>query len=116
MDSAAETLTAPYEKVRFPDLETPSVLRYLSLAAIEWSVIVGSLLVARYLDIIAVYVIAGYVIGVAQHRLAVLRHEVAHRHLPRQRCLNDLITHVTGWWPLVMGTEAVRINHHGAHA
>lgn len=97
-------------------LSDPSVFQYGYRAAAEWISIVACLMTAHYLQSILAYVAGAYVIGIFQHRLSVLGHEGSHRHISKTPWLNDLISNLTAWWPLVLSSEAFRAQHLDHHS
>lgn len=97
----------------------PSLVQWLARVLLEWVGIVACLAAAHHFRAVTGlfgYLLAAYFIGVFQHRLSVLGHEGTHRHISKVRWLNDLLSSIFVWWPLVLGEETFRHQHLDHHS
>ncbi len=80
----------------------------------DYAVIIGSMIIARKIDHIAVYVAALFIIGTRQHALALLGHEGAHKFVSKNSLLNECLWRPLTIWIFGVGSRAYR-NFHFRH-
>lgn len=97
------------------DLSPPSALRWCLAAVWDWALILAALAVAIVSQHPAVYVLAVLVIGNRQHALSILGHDGGHRLVCRKRWLNDALTNLLAFWPMMVGIHAYRKFHFAHH-
>ena len=61
------------------------------------------------------YVLAVLILGNRQHGLALLGHDGTHYTLSHNRKLNDVLTNLFAWWPLLLTNGGYRALHNGHH-
>lgn len=96
-------------------LMQPSLWRWSVRVGWDWSLIVGSMLLAGWAQHWAGYVFAVVMTGVAQHRLAIMAHEGTHRQITKNKRLNDFLTGLFCLWPFgnpVGGYRRFHFAHH----
>ncbi|RJG56606.1 fatty acid desaturase [Sphingobium terrigena] len=81
------------------------------LLFLQWAIIAASMAIAIHIDHIAMYVLAGLVIGTRVQCLAVMMHDACHRLLFSNRRVNDLISDIFVAYPLVMSIDLYRVAH-----
>jgi fatty acid desaturase len=105
---------------RYPRRPTIALIRELSVvpdwrnAALlfsHWLVIVAAIFIAIRVDHIAMYLLAGVVIGSRIQWLAVMMHEACHRMLFSNRYINDLIGDLFVSYPLGLSVDLYRVAH-----
>lgn len=85
--------------------------RNARLLCLQWAIIAASMAIAIQADHIALYILAGLVIGTRVQCLAVMMHDACHRLLFSNRRVNDLIGDILVAYPLVMSIDLYRVAH-----
>lgn len=84
-------------------------------ALIDWIIIILSILLAGRENNPAAYFLALLVIGNRQHALAILGHDGAHFNVHKNRKINDFLSNLFCFWPLMItvdGYRALHLKHH----
>lgn len=81
------------------------------LLALQWIVVVAAMVVAIRADHVAVYLIAGIVIGTRIQCLAVMMHDACHGLLFSNRRVNDLIGDIFVAYPMFISIDLYRVAH-----
>lgn len=97
------------EKVHL--LETPSLIRWLVAALIDWAWIVGACAIAFYYNNLLVYIIAIIIIGSRRHALTLLGHDGTHFLITKNKALNDFLAGFFVFWPSFVGVLGYRLFH-----
>jgi fatty acid desaturase len=92
-----------------------SPTRALARIAIEWSMIITTILIAHRLANPFLYVIAVIVIGARQHALLLLMHEATHWRMFNHKDLNDWVCEPLVTWPVLTSLRAFRYTHLAHH-
>lgn len=93
------------------------VIQTLRALAADWAILLGSLLIVAYLENPWILWPASLVMGIQLHRLAILGHDGAHRLVwPGRPMLNDAISNVFVFFPLLASVDGYRRWHLGHHA
>src|SRR6188768_729769 len=61
------------------------------------------------------YPLALLMIGIAQHRIAILAHEGAHGLISHNKHLNHWLAQIFGFWPLMIDMKVYRTFHNDHH-
>ena len=103
---------------------TPEQLKYLNERAawpwlkdalLDWAVMIAAIVMAGAWNNPAGYVLAVLILGNRQHGLALLGHDGTHYTLSHNRKLNDFLTNLFAWWPLLLTNGGYRTLHNGHH-
>jgi fatty acid desaturase len=98
------------------ELSKVSSTRAAGAIVFEWSVIVGTVLVAARLHNVATSILAIIIIASRQHALAILMHEACHRHLFKNVRRGYLISNLFLAYPLSISTTVYRHRHIQHHS
>ncbi len=96
-------------------LRQKNVWRWLLNVLTDWSVILLTFWLVVVMDTWWVYPIALIIIGTRQHALGVLGHEGGHWLVSNHRALNDLLSNLLCFWPMMMILEGFRDFHYKHH-
>lgn len=105
---------------RYPRRGTLALIRELSvvdnrrnalLLVLQWMIMIAAGAIAIHVDRVAVYLLAGVVIGSRIQCLAVMMHDACHGLLFSNRRFNDLIGDFFVAYPLLMSIDLYRANH-----
>ncbi len=88
---------------------------WLKDALLDWTVMIGAIILAGAWNNPAGYALAVLVVGNRQHGLALLGHDGTHYTLSHNRKLNDFLTNLFAWWPLLLTNGGYRALHNGHH-
>jgi fatty acid desaturase len=103
---------------------TPEQLKYLNERAawpwlkdalLDWGVMIAAIILAGVWNNPAGYALAVLILGNRQHGLALLGHDGTHYTLSHNRQLNDFLTNLFAWWPLLLTNGGYRALHNGHH-
>ena len=103
---------------------TPEQLKYLNERAawpwlkdalLDWAVMIAAIVMAGAWRNPAGYMLAVLILGNRQHGLALLGHDGTHYTLSHNRKLNDFLTNLFAWWPLLLTNGGYRTLHNGHH-
>jgi fatty acid desaturase len=61
------------------------------------------------------YPVSVFLIGIAQHRIAILAHEGAHGLISQNKRLNHWLAQIGGFWPLMIDMKAYKTFHNEHH-
>jgi len=93
-------------------LSRPAPVRLLVQASIEWAWIVGTIALARHVDMVWMTIAAIAFIATRQHALLMLMHEFSHRQFSRTRAgLNDALGDFLTAIPLFITIHGFRRDH-----
>lgn len=92
-----------------------STARWALAVLFDWLVIGASLLVAVRSESYLAAFAALWVVGNRQHAIAVLGHEGAHYTIHSSKALNDFLSDLLCFWPLLITTEGYRALHFKHH-
>jgi fatty acid desaturase len=96
-------------------LNERAVWPWLKDALLDWAVMIGAVSLAGIWNNPAGYALAVLVVGNRQHGLALLGHDGTHCTLSHNRALNEFLTNLLAWWPLLLtngGYRALHTEHH----
>lgn len=82
----------------------------------DYALIIGSMIIARKIDHIAVYVVALIIIATRQHALALLGHEGAHKLVSKNSMLNECLWRPLTIWIFGVGSRSYRQFHFAHHS
>ncbi|WP_416462624.1 fatty acid desaturase family protein [Sphingomonas sp. VDB2] len=85
------------------------------LLLLQWAIAIAAGAIAIHVDRIAVYILAGFVIGSRIQCLAVMMHDACHGMFFSNRRLNDLIGDLFVAYPLGFSIHLYRANHMHHH-
>jgi len=88
---------------------------WLKDALLDWAVMIAAMVQAGLWHNPAGYVLAILIIGNRQHGLALLGHDGTHCTLSHNRAVNETLTNLLAWWPLLLtngGYRALHTDHH----
>ena len=88
---------------------------WLKDALLDWAVMIGAIILAGAWNNLAGYALAVLIVGNRQHGLALLGHDGTHYTLSHNRTLNDFLTNLFAWWPLLLTNGGYRTLHNGHH-
>jgi fatty acid desaturase len=97
------------------ELSQISHWRSLAQGFIEWGWIGLAIVLAKWIDSIALYPLWVLLIGSRQHALAILMHDAAHGRVHPDRNWNDAIGELMFAWPLLISMRAYRRVHLAHH-
>lgn len=89
--------------------------RNARLLILQWAIAIAAGAIAIHVDRIAVYLLAGFVIGSRIQCLAVMMHDACHGMLFSNRRVNDLIGDIFVAYPLGFSIDLYRANHMQHH-
>jgi fatty acid desaturase len=92
-----------------------SPARSLIRIAIEWAIILTTIVISHRLANPFVYILAILIIGSRQHALLLLMHEAAHWRLFNHKHLNDWVCEPLVTWPVLTALRAFRYTHLAHH-
>ena len=78
-----------------------AVWPWLKDALLDWAVMTGAIILAGLWNNPAGYALAVLIVGNRQHGLALLGHDGTHCTLSHSRALNEFLTNLLAWWPLL---------------
>lgn len=87
--------------------------------AMDWLVIIATMTIAVWAHHWAVYAAALVVLGNRQHALGILGHEGAHKTVHRRQSVNDFLSNLFCFWPVLLtvsGYRALHMIHHRENA
>jgi fatty acid desaturase len=96
-------------------LNERAVWPWLKDALLDWAVMIGAVVLAGFWNNPAGYALAVLIVGNRQHGLALLGHDGTHCTLSHNRALNEFLTNLLAWWPLLLtngGYRALHTEHH----
>ena len=96
-------------------LSQPSILKWVLATSADWTVIVAMFVFAIWVPTWWAYVAAIFIIGVFQHRLALLVHEAAHRHISENALVNDWLGNLLCGWLIGVNLSGYRQFHFKHH-
>ncbi len=110
---------ALYQKIKVKKvkelLEERRLLPWLSVALLNWGVIILTTYLAVYWDHPVLYIVAIGILGTRQHALQLLGHDGGHYLVCKSRKLNDLLTVLLAFWPIFISLKAYRKFHFSHH-
>lgn len=90
--------------------------KWLAAAAIEWTIILGTMTVCAVVGGWLICIPAVLIIGSRQHALGVLAHEGAHHLVSRNKKVNDGLSDLLAAYPIGFTTVGFRTTHLRHHA
>lgn len=84
---------------------------WIDSALFDWAIIVWCINAVKWFQSWPVFVLAVFIVGVHQHRLAVLGHESAHGLISKNKKLNRLLANAFVFWPLCLNYDAYKSFH-----
>ncbi|MGB9154793.1 MAG: fatty acid desaturase family protein [Alphaproteobacteria bacterium] len=99
------------EIIEIRELSQKTMFPWIFDALLDWTIISAMIFLIGQAHNVPAYIIALLVIGNRQHALAVLGHEGAHYTLHADRRLNDFISNLFCFWPLLITTDGYRNLH-----
>jgi fatty acid desaturase len=96
-------------------LNERAVWPWLKDALLDWACMIGAIVLAGLWNNPAGYALAVLIVGNRQHGLALLGHDGTHCTLSHNRALNEFLTNLLAWWPLLLtngGYRALHADHH----
>ena len=90
------------------------ISRWLIAAIIDWLIIIVAIIIALQMNNVVVYFIVIFIVGTRQHALTQLGHDGAHYLVSDNYKLNDFLTNLFCFWPLMIGLSGYR-NFHFQH-
>lgn len=97
------------------ELSGKPFLPWLRDTILDWGIIVVTMILCAKTHHFLVYLMALFVIGNRQHALAILGHEGTHYTLHANMKLNDFITNLLYFWPVMMTVDGYRRLHFTHH-
>ncbi len=88
---------------------------WLKDALLDWAVMIAAIVIAGVWNNPAGYALAVLIVGNRQHGLALLGHDGTHYTLSHNRKLNDFLTNLFAWWPLLLTNGGYRSLHNAHH-
>jgi fatty acid desaturase len=86
-------------------------LRWLAAAALEWTIILGTIWACVATGSVVLWILGIFIIGTRQHALGILAHESVHRLVSSSRRTNDLLGNVFTSYSLTYPIEGYRVAH-----
>jgi fatty acid desaturase len=114
-DAGIGAVTSKLAPEDFRRLTKKSPWPWLRDAAVDWSVIVAAMALARAWNNPLGYLLAVLVIGNRQHALAILGHDGTHFAAANAKRLNDIMTDVLAFWPIGLTATGYRNLHFRHH-
>lgn len=110
-----ETYHSSADQRKIKELSQLAPARTLLALALDWSMIVGAILVSRYYQNPVVYIFTVLIIGGRMHALGVLMHEFAHFRFSTNKTASDWFANVFIAWPIGTTVNSYRLNHLAHH-
>jgi fatty acid desaturase len=93
------------------EISEKSLFPWLWHVALDWSIIVAAIAFAATTKHPLAYFLAALIIGNRQHALAVLGHDGTHFALHKDRIINDFLSNLFCFWPMLIAGEGYRTLH-----
>jgi fatty acid desaturase len=104
-----------YDPMNIQNLTRPSAPRFIGHLAIDWLTIAAGAGVYWLVPSIFGFIAASILVGIGQHRIAVLGHDAAHHSVSRNRFLNEVVGNYFCLFPLGLTLSSYREFHFSHH-